>query len=104
MSAILVYMTAENREEDERLGAMLVEERLAACVNIIEGMRSLFWWEDKLDQAEETILLAKTKESLLGELTEAVVSTHSYDCPCVVALPILGGNPDFLDWIHDETR
>ncbi len=104
MSAALVYITTENREEAEKIGGLLVEKRLAACVNIIDGMRSMFWWEDALDQGQETILLAKTKESLVPELTEAVLAAHSYDCPCVVAWPIIGGNPEFIKWIHDETR
>ena len=104
MSAVLVYITTGNLEEAEKIGAMLVEERLAACVNIIDGMQSMFHWEGRIDKARETILLAKTKESLVPDLTEAVVAAHSYNCACVVALPIVGGNPDFIKWIHDETR
>ena len=104
MSVVLVYITTENRAEAEKIGGMLVERRLAACANIIEGMRSIFWWEDKLDQAEETILIIKTKEKLVGPLTESVVAAHSYDCPCVVAIPIVGGNPEFIEWINEETQ
>lgn len=104
MSVVLVYMTTENRAEAEKIGGLLVEKRLAACVNIIDGMGSIFWWEGRLDQAEETVLLAKTKESLVNELTEAVTSAHSYDCPCVLAVPVAGGNPEFIKWIQDETK
>jgi len=104
MNAVLVYMTAGSREEADKIGRLLVEKRLAACVNIIGGMRSIFWWENQLDQAEETVLLAKTKESLVQELTAAVTAAHSYDCPCVAALPIIGGNPEFIDWILKETK
>ena len=104
MTAVLVYITTENREEAERVGTVLVQGRLAACVNIIEGMRSMFHWQGRVDQADETVLIAKTRQDLLEDLTRAVMDAHSYDCPCIVALPIIGGNPEFLQWIHDETR
>jgi periplasmic divalent cation tolerance protein len=104
MSQILVYITTAGRDEAERIGTLLVERRLAACVNMIDGMRSIYWWEGKMDRAEETILLAKTKAGLLEELTALVKSVHSYKCPCVVALPIVGGHPDFLRWIDEETK
>ena len=104
MSTVMVYITTENREEAEKIGRMLVENRLAACANIIDGMRSVFWWQGNIDQAEETVLIVKTKQGLLEALTDAVVSVHSYDCPCVAALPIVGGNPAFIDWINEETQ
>jgi periplasmic divalent cation tolerance protein len=104
VSAIWVYTTTGSPEEAQRLGGLLLESRLAACVNIIEGMTSMFWWEGKVNQARETIMVAKTKDSLLRELTEKIVSSHEYDCPCIVALPIIGGHDDFIQWIHSETR
>ncbi len=100
----LVYVTAPSAEEAERLGRLAVESRLAACANIIPGMRSVYWWQGKLESAEETVLLLKTTAALVGELTQALTDAHSYDCPCVVSLPIEGGNPAFLKWIEDETR
>ena len=103
MTALLVYITTDGKEEADRIGAILVEKRLAACVNIVDGMESLFWWNGNVDRGRETILIAKTKEALLERLTDAVTKAHSYDCPCVVALPIIGGHPDFLKWIEDET-
>lgn len=104
VDAVLVYMTAESEEQAERLGRSLVEGRLAACVNILPGMRSLYWWDGAVQEGREAVLVAKTRRDLLGPLTEAVKSRHSYQCPCVVALPIQGGNPDFLAWIQAETR
>ncbi|MEW5724178.1 MAG: divalent-cation tolerance protein CutA [Thermodesulfobacteriota bacterium] len=104
MSAALVYITTSNQAEAEKIGGLLVEKRLAACVNIVPGMNSIFHWEGRLDRAEETIVLAKTKADLVGELTEAVLAAHGYECPCVVALPIIGGNPEFIKWIEDQTR
>ena len=104
MSAVLVYITCRNMEEAERVGESLIQARLAACVNIIDGMRSMFWWEGKVDQDQETVLLAKTQVGLVGRLTDKVKSVHSDDCPCVVAVPIIDGNPDFLHWIQKETK
>ncbi|MCM0756219.1 divalent-cation tolerance protein CutA [Desulfovibrio aminophilus] len=103
MAEIFVYVTCESLEQAETIGAALVERRLCACVNILPGMRSLYWWKGRLERAEEAVLVAKTRESLLEALTAGIKSLHSYEVPCVVALPILGGNPDFLRWIADET-
>ncbi|MEW6265594.1 MAG: divalent-cation tolerance protein CutA [Thermodesulfobacteriota bacterium] len=104
MSVVMVYITASSPEEAEKVGRLLVEKRLAACVNIIAGMRSIYWWEGKLDQAEETVLIAKTKESLVDELVRSVKDVHDYTVPCVVALPVVAGNPDFISWIKQETK
>lgn len=103
MTASLVYMTAETPEEAQEIGRALVEGRLAACVNIIEGMTSLYWWEGAVEKGAETVLIAKTRDDLVGRLTDRVKELHSYDCPCVVAVPIKAGNPDFLSWIEAET-
>ncbi len=99
----MVYITAKDKEEAERLGNILIEAKLAACINIIEKIESMFFWQDKIQQEAETVLLAKTRVALVGQLTEKVKQSHSYDCPCVVALPIIDGNPEFIDWIGEET-
>lgn len=104
MSETLVYMTCGSTEEAEKIGRALVEKRLAACINMFDGMRSLYWWEGKVEQGSEVVLLAKTTANLVDELTEEVKRLHEYDVPCVVTLPITGGNADFLRWIHEETQ
>lgn len=104
MSESLVYMTCETNAEAENIGTVLVERRLAACVNILGGMRSLYWWEGKVEKGEEVVLIAKTKTNLVDELTEAVKAMHSYDVPCIAAMPLKGGNPEFLAWIGEETK
>lgn len=103
MSAVLVYITAESAEQAERIGRTLVEERLAACVNILPGMRSIYHWQGAIETASETVLLAKTRQSLAEALVARVTALHSYDTPCAVVLPITGGLPDFLSWIEAET-
>ena len=99
-----VYMTAPTVEEARRIGRTLVERRLAACVNILKDMESIYWWNGNLEEGTEAVLIAKTTAALVPELTEAVKALHSYQCPCVVSLPIESGNPDFLAWIRSETR
>ncbi|HKI81806.1 MAG TPA: divalent-cation tolerance protein CutA [Pseudodesulfovibrio sp.] len=103
MSESFIYVTCSGETEAETIGGMLVAKRLAACVNILPGMRSLYWWQGKVERGEEVVLIAKTRNDLVAPLTEAVTAAHGYDVPCVVSLPITGGNPDFLAWIRAET-
>lgn len=102
-AACLVYMTTETADEARRIGRALVEARLAACANVIGNMTSIYWWDGAVQDGQECVLIAKTTENLVDALTEKVKELHSYDCPCVVALPIGGGNADFLNWIAGET-
>jgi periplasmic divalent cation tolerance protein len=104
MKAAFIYITAGNMDEAKKISRELISRRLAACVNIIDNMVSMFWWEDEIQEDKEVILIAKTKASLVTELIETVKSAHSYDCPCIVSLPVLDGNGAFLDWIVQETK
>ena len=103
MTQCLIYMTASNDAEARTIARILVQERLAACVNILAGMRSVYHWEGEIQEESEIVLIAKTRRDRVPALTDRVTEIHSYDCPCVVAIPIDGGNPDFLDWIDAET-
>ena len=100
---IVVFVTASTEQEAENIARLLVEQRKVACVNIVPRVRSLFWWQGKLDSAQETLLVAKTRASLLPQVIDVVEKAHSYDVPEIVALPIIGGNEDYLRWIADET-
>lgn len=104
MELRFVYMTAATRDDAKRIGRALVEERLAACANVIDGMESVYWWQGKLTEDREAVLIAKTRAELVPALTERVRALHSYSVPCVVALPIGEGNPAYLDWLRDETQ
>jgi periplasmic divalent cation tolerance protein len=101
--AVVVFITTGSREEGERVAAALLEARLAACVNLLPGVTSWFWWEGKQDQADEVLLLAKTRRRLVERLVAAVRAVHSYDVFEAVALPIVGGSPEYLQWVRDET-
>ncbi|MFH1242142.1 MAG: divalent-cation tolerance protein CutA [Pseudomonadota bacterium] len=104
MRTNLVYITAGNMDEAKTIGRELVSSRLAACVNIIDGVNSIYWWAGEIQEDTEVTIISKTKESLVPELIEKVKSMHSYECPCIVSLPILDGNKPFLDWVVEETR
>ena len=104
MTKQFVYMTAGSPEEARRIGEALVEARLVACVNIIDGMHSIYRWEGKLQQDREVVMIAKTTRDRLPGLIETVNAMHSYDCPCIVSFDIDGGHPDFLAWIGAEVR
>lgn len=103
MNCLLVYMTAADKAEAEKVGKHLVEKRLAACVNIVDTIDSLFWWDGGVQSEQETAFVAKTTESRMPALIDEVKRVHSYDVPCIVAVPIVSGNPDFLKWIEEET-
>jgi periplasmic divalent cation tolerance protein len=83
---------------------VLLKHRRAACVNIVPTVSSWFWWEGKIESDRECLLIVKTKASALEELVGLVREVHSYDVPEIIALPILGGNPDYLDWIAKEVK
>lgn len=98
-----VYMTAGSTEEARTIGDALVAERLAACVNMIDGMTSIYRWQGEIHHDAEIVLIAKTRQDRVAALTDRVKQLHSYDCPCIVVLPLMeGGNRAFLDWIGEQ--
>ena len=99
-----VYMTAGSIEEAKNIGHILVEKNLAACVNLLENMISIYKWGYKLEEGQEVVMIAKTRKALMQKLIKTVNSLHSYDCPCILELPIQGGNQEFLNWIETETE
>nr|ACN28985.1 unknown [Zea mays] len=102
--SIVVYVTVPNREAGKKLSQSIISEKLAACVNIVPGIESVYWWEGKVQSDAEELLIIKTRESLLDALTAHVKANHEYDVPEVIALPITGGNTKYLEWIKNSTR
>ena len=100
MEIQFVYITTNSVEEAQTIGAKLVKERLAACVNIIDSMTSIFEWKGKIESAKETVLIAKTEAKRFETLTQRVTELHSYDVPCIVALTVQKGHPPFLEWVN----
>ncbi len=100
----IVYMTVGSKAEAVAIGNELVSHRLAACVNIIDQMNSIYRWDGELQYDTEVVMIAKTTSSNVPELIEIVKANHSYECPCIVSVPISGGNPEFLNWIAEEVK
>ncbi len=96
---IIVLITTGGEEEAHKIAESLVNEKKAVCVNIVPGVDSLFRWEGKIDSARESLLLVKTKASLLPEIISLVKEIHSYEVPEIIALPIIGGSEDYLKWL-----
>jgi len=101
---IIIFITVSTDGEAREIANVLLTQRKAACVNIVPRINSLFWWQDKLDSAQESLLIVKTKASVLNEIVRLVKETHSYDIPEIIALPIVGGNRHYLEWIGREVK
>ena len=101
---IVILITAGSADEASSIARTLVDEHLAACVNIIPGVRSFFFWEGRTQDAAETLLIVKSRRPLLDELIRRVKAIHSYSVPEIVALPIVAGLPDYLAWVNDSTK
>ena len=100
----LIYVTAPDEAVARTIAHEVVSERLAACANILPFTRSLYWWQGKLEEATETVVILKTVESAAERVIARVRTLHPFAVPCAVALPVRAGNEDYLDWIRAETR
>lgn len=97
-------MTASSKGEAEIISKALVEERLVACANIFPAHGSLYWWEDKVESAQEVAVIFKSRSELFDKIENKIKALHSYDVPCIVSWPIEQGHKPFLEWIEIETR
>jgi periplasmic divalent cation tolerance protein len=104
MDEIVVLMTVSSEGEATRISQVLVEKGLAACVNIIPGVRSIFLWDGNMTEAQEFLLLAKTVRQTFDQLSYVVKANHSYNVPEIIALPIQHGSEEYLSWIRDMTK
>jgi periplasmic divalent cation tolerance protein len=104
MKLCFVYITTGNLEEAQEIGNELVRSRLAACVNLMDSMHSMYRWKGKIEKAHEVVLIAKTRMALADQLIRKAKTMHSAECPCIVVLPIAKGNPAFMKWIEKETK
>ncbi|MBM4153376.1 MAG: divalent-cation tolerance protein CutA [Kiritimatiellaceae bacterium] len=99
-----IYITTASREEAEKIAETVITEKLAACANLLGDVTSMFHWKGTLCREKEAVLILKTTEALTEELMARVKSLHSYECPCIVVLPIEQGHLPFLQWVQDEVR
>ena len=101
-SFIVVFITTSNESETRKIANALVKQKKAACVNIIPKVKSLFWWQGKIDSANESLLVIKSEKRLLNDIIKLVKKFHSYTVPEIIALPIIGGNEDYLAWLSES--
>ncbi|MFA5339568.1 MAG: divalent-cation tolerance protein CutA [Candidatus Omnitrophota bacterium] len=104
MKKIAILVTAGSKKEAGLIARALVEKKLAACVNIIPSIRSIYAWKGRIEASEEYLLIAKTRESLFSRVEKAVKSLHSYECPEITALPLTKGSAGYMRWIEESTR
>jgi periplasmic divalent cation tolerance protein len=103
MKEVLVFITASAEEEAAKIAHSLLENRLAACVNIIRNIRSIYRWKGKVEDDAEVLMIAKTKKSLFDPLMNKVKELHSYAVPEIIAIPITEGSEDYLEWLNEVT-
>ncbi|MCP4727854.1 MAG: divalent-cation tolerance protein CutA [bacterium] len=99
---IVIFVTASSQNEAYNLGKKLIEDRLAACCNIIPGIQSIYWWDGKVTEDPEILLMIKTKKEAEQKVLETIKSMHSYDLPEMISFPIQGGYPEYFDWIDSN--
>lgn len=104
MSVLSVYAVFANSEEAERIGRTVIEERLAACINILGPIRSIYHWNGELETADEAAAIFKTNHWKADALIERIAALHSYDVPCVVSWPIDKILRSYADWVEDTAR
>lgn len=102
--SLLVLVTCPDKSSAEGLAGVVVNEKLAACGNVLSGLDSFFFWEGEVENESEFLLLLKTRAGRFEELKDRVTELHSYDVPEIIALPIARGNKPYLDWIHETTQ
>jgi periplasmic divalent cation tolerance protein len=100
---VLLYMTAPDLTTAGKIARTLLAERLIACANLLPGATALYWWEGTIEEAGEVVVIAKSTAERVDAVTARVKQLHPYSCPCVVALPVDGGNEAFLAWVRAET-
>ncbi len=103
MEAIVVYITAPNEDEAAKIAKALVEERLAGCVNIVKGIRSIYRWQGRIEDDSEVLMIAKTQRHLFESLKRRVKELHSYTVSEIIAMPVIEGSEDYLNWLKEVT-
>lgn len=104
MEPVVVYITASSEEEAAEISRALVEERLAGCVNIVRGIRSIYSWEGRVEDEAEVLMIVKSRRALFERLSQRVKELHSYTVPEVIALPVMEGSADYLSWLQGATE
>ncbi len=102
--AVIVLITAASGEEAAKIAKALVDDHIAACVNIVPDVRSIFFWEGKTQDAHEALLICKSERTHMGKLIGRVKALHSYSVPEIIALPIIDGSSEYLNWVQETVK
>jgi len=103
MQYLMIFVTASSDEEAKKIANALLEQHLVACVNIVDNINSFYWWQGKIQNSNEKLLIIKTKTEKFEQVEYCVKKHHSYQVPEIIAIPIVAGSSDYLNWIHKET-
>ncbi|MCS7279508.1 MAG: divalent-cation tolerance protein CutA [Thermodesulfobacteriaceae bacterium] len=101
---VFIYVTFPSEEEAKKIGKILLEERLCACINLYSQVKSFYWWEGKIEEATESILIVKTRKALAKKVEETILKYHSYTVPCIMVFSAEEGFKPFIEWIYRETK
>lgn len=101
---VLVVTTTDSQEEAQAIGRHLIEHRLAACVQVLGPVESMYWWQEKIESAQEWQCIAKSRQDLFGSMESAIRKMHSYDVPEILAFPIVEGSGPYLAWMQEQLR
>jgi len=104
MSHIVIYVTCADSEEAQKIAGLLLEKDLIACANILQPHMAIYKWEGAVESGQEQAMILKTRADLFDEVEQAICAVHSYECPCIVAMPVIEGHDPFLQWINDQTE
>ncbi len=102
MQPVLLYITAPSREEAILLARELLGRKVIACANIMDNVQSLYWWDGEIEQSKEIIVIAKTFSVHVERVTQIIKEQHSYECPAILAVPVTGGNDDYIQWMNTQ--
>jgi len=101
---IVIFVTAGSKKEAQKIASVLIRKKLAACVNIVDKVNSIFFWEDKVQKSKESLLIIKSTRAKFAQIARFVKSLHSYDLPEIIALPVIAGHKPYLRWIDESVR
>lgn len=102
MQPTLIYITASGREEAILLARELLGKKLVACANVIDNVHSYYWWNGEIDENRESVIIVKTMSTHVEKVIEVVKAEHSYECPAIIAVPIISGNEDYIEWMKKQ--
>lgn len=101
---VVIFITCADKKEADKISGQLIKNRLVACVNIMDKIESVFRWQGKIDRSKEALLIIKSKKAKLAKIIKVVRSIHSYECPEIIAIPVIAGYKPYLRWIDESVR